>query len=939
MLWPEGEHLLFKPGVPSLADLCLDYVADCFQQLEGLDRLPVTVRQQVFVKLSRSQKINDMTLSLFLTANSKGACPFVELDFSSMKWVSASTVIQLFNPYTLLHLNLSNCTQITDEVVQAITKESRILETLIVSNNPNIMDPIKHECPCLLAVDLRSTKLKDEALCALARLCTSLVKVDIRGCNEVRWGGLRALERHCPSLLSLHYDYVVYPPTGSSDRSKLDFTQLRELGIYWDTDYKDMIYALIHANRGLRSLACQAHRQDGTVFDVDHLSDLPELEELRLAQCTLEGTAIVSRTLRSMFLHDVWRFPAKPIITFDCPRLTHISWTAQTTRLFPACGNLLRGCPNLFSLSVTAYPFDMDFFEELKHHTSLNILAITSSPINFAELESSSLRTLVLVNAYFQKDVTVMCPALEYVRLESCTNHAHLRLELPSLQKAEIIKPLGSHNTPMVDAILEFVEDLARRCPLLKILTLQSLPKDYYSTRDLKIVSASLLKLEITGGTYPTLRDILNCDCPQLIALNLRESNIDNFNLDAILRNCPRLHSLDVTECKQLTASRKLGSLRQLRVLKAHKTNLELGCVLDVLKRCGRLQTVEYSRCHNVVPVSREEAELKKIEEDIKEEAPIEVFNSCLRRLVIDSSFADLHLYALNLASLHTLHFSHTHMLRDHHIAQLVAHSPRLRHLSLFSCASLHQPQFVFPDLLVLNLVSCDSMTRPKIQCPALQLVDIKFCTVDGAVVTSMLADCPRLITLNLLNLGQLVGPLTLDHGSLQKLAMSSCERVSRLRLSLPALKQVELMALPALTAVLFLRPSPQLLRFGLVFCQRVDAGLLQRELADKAESAFVQLIATTTHSPSSSSSSSSSSTSILDPSAFAPAFATSAASSSSSSGGGPLSTITSSLANLSSSLDHFASTLFPPSSSSASSPSSSPSPGEGGEEEKCLLM
>jgi hypothetical protein len=215
---------------------------------------------------------------------------------------------------------------------------------------------------------------------------------------------------------------------------------------------------------------------------------------------------------------------------------------------------------------------------------------------------------------------------------------------------------------------------------------------------------------------------------------------------------------------------------------------------------------------------------------------------------------------------------------------------------------------------------------------------------VDGAVVTSMLADCPRLITLNLLNLGQLVGPLTLDHGSLQKLAISSCERVSRLGLSLPALKQVELMALPALAAVLFLRPSPQLLRFGLVFCQRVDAGLLQRELADKAESAFVQLIATTTtttHSPSSSSSSSSSSTSILDPSAFAPAFAaTAASSSSSSSSGGPLSTITSSLANLSSSLDHFAATLFPPSSSSgASSPSSSPSTGEGGEEEKCLLM
>ncbi len=95
-----------------------------------------------------------------------------------MKWVSASTVIQLFNPYTLLHLNLSNCTQITDEVyahvgllvssrlslhttsqrgalrrVQAITKESRILETLIVSNNPNIMDPIKYGPDCVFVLE------------------------------------------------------------------------------------------------------------------------------------------------------------------------------------------------------------------------------------------------------------------------------------------------------------------------------------------------------------------------------------------------------------------------------------------------------------------------------------------------------------------------------------------------------------------------------------------------------------------------------------------------------------------------------------------------------------------------------------------------------------------------------------------------------------------
>ena len=172
----------------------------------------------------------------------------------------------------------------------------------------------------------------------------------------------------------------------------------------------------------------------------------------------------------------------------------------------------------------------------------------------------------------------------------------------------------------MVDAILELIENLTRRCPLLKILTLQSLPKDYYSTRDLNLASTSLLKLEIVGGTYPTPRDIINCDCPQLVVLNMRQSNIDNFNLDYILRNCGRLHSLDVSECTHLTASRKLCSLHELRAFKANKTNIELGCVLDMLKRCTRLQTVEYSRCHNLVQASKEEADLKKLEEDAQEE-------------------------------------------------------------------------------------------------------------------------------------------------------------------------------------------------------------------------------------------------------------------------------------------------------------------------------
>jgi len=163
-----------------------------------------------------------------------------------------------------------------------------------------------------------------------------------------------------------------------------------------------------------------------------------------------------------------------------------------------------------------------------------------------------------------------------------------------------------------------------------------------------------------------------------------------------------------------------------------------------------------------------------------------------------------------------------------------------------------------------------------------------------------MLAGCPGLVTLNLLNLAQLMGPLDLVHDNLKKVSISSCERVSYLALSLPALKQVELMALPELKSVAFLRPSPDLLCFAFGFCKRVDPDLLQQELTHKAKSTYVQLM----HSSASPSS-------FFTPSAPA------------SDGLGPLAALTSSWAALTSS------SFFQP---------SSPPTHEDKEEQKCLL-
>ncbi len=247
MLWPEGEHLLFKSGVPSLADLCLDYVADCFQQLEGLgtwlprlaslyicwawgpllthmfgvrlnayrpttgDGAATSVCEAESVTKDKrhdplalphrqQQRVAPMNFFFLLPAllMDRGACDIhthtrtrthahvqsmplcrvrllldevgvrehghtavqslhaaasqlVQLYTNHRRSVRSRWPVRLFPPFP--SHNLTAGCFVCARRVQAITKESRILETLIVSNNPNIMDPIKYGPDCVFVLE------------------------------------------------------------------------------------------------------------------------------------------------------------------------------------------------------------------------------------------------------------------------------------------------------------------------------------------------------------------------------------------------------------------------------------------------------------------------------------------------------------------------------------------------------------------------------------------------------------------------------------------------------------------------------------------------------------------------------------------------------------------------------------------------------------------
>ncbi len=277
-------------------------------------------------------------------------------------------------------------------------------------------------------------------------------------------------------------------------------------------------------------------------------------------------------------------------------------------------------------------------------------------------------------------------------------------MECPSLQKVEIVKPTPSQDTRANDSVLQFIEDVTRCCLSLRILSLCGIVKNYYSTRDLSIVSRSLQYLEMVSGTYPSPLDLLTVDCPELLTLRVKNSKIDNFTLDNILQNSEKLRSLEISECMLITSSRKISSLQSLHTLRARQSNLNFDCLLSIVNNCKKLQTVEYTPNH------------------IQENSLIhELENGNIKQLCIKCELVS-HQLSFNLPLIHTLNLALI-CINDQHFEDLRKYSVNLRKLSLFQCTELFNPQFIFPKLIVLNLTSCTSLAMPYIEVSTSSLV------------------------------------------------------------------------------------------------------------------------------------------------------------------------------------------------------------------------
>lgn len=111
----------------------------------------------------------------------------------------------------LVALDLSDCPQVTDSVLQTIAAGCWMLESFELRRCPNVSDAgivkLAQCCKELRRLDLahcaRLGEYGDKALLELGRCCPALEVLDLFGCQHVQDAGVRAVARGCTKLSTL----------------------------------------------------------------------------------------------------------------------------------------------------------------------------------------------------------------------------------------------------------------------------------------------------------------------------------------------------------------------------------------------------------------------------------------------------------------------------------------------------------------------------------------------------------------------------------------------------------------------------------------------------------------------------------------------------------------------------------------------------------------
>eukprot|EP00741_Cyanophora_paradoxa_P008867 tig00001388_g8584.t1 len=183
-----------KTGVPSLLELCIQYVAKRLQYVETLEGIPDELQARIFS--CRSQTITDDTITLYLSF-SLGAGAGVAAS------ASASSQEALLGGVDVLSLRGA---AISDAACRTIAERLPHLRHLDLGlceriSPKGLEEVVAASAESLRALILTATKANDETLGAIAARCRGLERLDVDLCPGVSDVGVQSVARRLGGTL------------------------------------------------------------------------------------------------------------------------------------------------------------------------------------------------------------------------------------------------------------------------------------------------------------------------------------------------------------------------------------------------------------------------------------------------------------------------------------------------------------------------------------------------------------------------------------------------------------------------------------------------------------------------------------------------------------------------------------------------------------------
>ncbi|KAJ3188499.1 hypothetical protein HK101_009134 [Irineochytrium annulatum] len=186
----------YGSSIMSLRDMCIKVVSDNIDLVEEFGDIPDSIKRRISAILSRQRQINSRTLNLFIGPNEE------TIELFDCARLSANCLRQIaMSSMNVRVLNLSDCGQMNDEALDAITSNCPHLHSLTLKGPFLVTDKAYERLFTALGGILRllclenAAKLSSSSIECLADNCPNVESLSLGQCRALKDEGVKSLEK------------------------------------------------------------------------------------------------------------------------------------------------------------------------------------------------------------------------------------------------------------------------------------------------------------------------------------------------------------------------------------------------------------------------------------------------------------------------------------------------------------------------------------------------------------------------------------------------------------------------------------------------------------------------------------------------------------------------------------------------------------------------